>query len=205
MVGVVDYGMGNLLSVINALELLGADARLCRRPEELSACDRLVLPGVGAFGDCMHNLKRTGMIDALDLAVRREGRPLLGICLGMQALAERGYEGGEHEGLGWIEADVIPLNPAEPNLRVPHMGWNDITVRNGSPLFRGLPESPEFYFVHSFHVHCRDTSAIAAECDYGGTFTSSVCKDNIVATQFHPEKSQYCGLKVLSNFLTWKP
>jgi glutamine amidotransferase len=205
MVGVVDYGMGNLLSVVNALAVLGADVSVCRQPDQLSQCDRLVLPGVGAFGDCMQNLRKSGMADALDQIVRREGRPMLGICLGMQALAGSGEERGSHAGLGWIDAEVVPISRDDLKLRVPHMGWNDISVRAESPLFHGLPESPEFYFVHSFVVRCHDKSVVAAECDYGTTFTAAVVKDNVAATQFHPEKSQYCGLKVLSNFLSWKP
>jgi glutamine amidotransferase len=130
---------------------------------------------------------------------------MLGICLGMQALAGSSQERGKHAGLGWIDAEVVPIAQEDPNLRVPHMGWNDISVHTESPLFHGLPESPEFYFVHSFVVRCHDRSVVAAECDYGTPFVAAVVRDNIAATQFHPEKSQYCGLKVLSNFLSWKP
>lgn len=205
MVGVVDYGMGNLLSVANALELVGATVRLCRTPDDLAECGRYVLPGVGAFGDGMAGLRRTGMIEALDRHVREKGRPLLGICLGMQVLARGSSEGGSHAGLGWIPADVVALEPCDPNLRVPHMGWNDIEIREHGPLFAGLPRTSEFYFVHSYHLKCDDKSIVPAECDYGGRFACAVAKDNIVATQFHPEKSQYCGLRVLANFVGWRP
>jgi glutamine amidotransferase len=205
MVGVVDYGMGNLLSVVNALAVLGANVAVCQQPEQLSQCDRLILPGVGAFGDCMVNLHKSGMVDALDQVVRKMGRPMLGICLGMQALAGSSQEHGTHAGLGWIDAEVVPIAQEDPNLRVPHMGWNDICVHTELPLFHGLPESPEFYFVHSFIVRCHDRSVVAAECAYGTPFVAAVVKNNVAATQFHPEKSQYCGLKVLSNFLSWKP
>jgi len=205
MIGVVDYGMGNLLSVANALELVGATVRLCRNPDDLVECDHFVLPGVGAFGDGMAGLRRTGMIEALDRRVRGEGRPLLGICLGMQVLARGSCERGNHAGLGWVPADVVALAPSDPQLRVPHMGWNDIAIRDAGQLFKGLPSNSEFYFVHSYHLKCDDDSLVPAECDYGGRFACAVAKDNIVATQFHPEKSQYCGLKVLSNFVEWRP
>lgn len=205
MVGVIDYGMGNLLSVANALAVLGADVTICREPKSIAQCDRLILPGVGAFGDCMEHLNQSGMIEEIDLAVRQKGRPMLGICLGMQALAGSSSEGGRHSGLGWIDAEVVPISVDDPKYRVPHMGWNDISVRTETPLFVGLPDAPEFYFVHSYVVKCNDDSVVAARCDYGESFAAAIVKDNVAATQFHPEKSQYCGLKVLSNFLAWKP
>lgn len=205
VVGIVDYGMGNLLSVLHALEMAGAEARICREPEELLRAERLVLPGVGAFGDCMRNLTERGLEEALREAVLKRGRPILGICLGMQAMAQRGFEGGEHAGLGWFAADVVRLQPQDPTLRVPHVGWNDVSFRGESPLFRGLPDGPDFYFVHSYAMQCRQQGDVAATCDYGGAFTCAVRKDNIFATQFHPEKSQDYGLKVLENFLRWNP
>lgn len=205
MVGVIDYGMGNLLSVANALAVLGADVTICREPESIAQCDRLILPGVGAFGDCMEHLNKSGMVGEIDLAVHRKGRPMLGICLGMQALAGSSSEGGRHSGLGWIDAEVVPITTDDPKCRIPHMGWNDVSVRTESPLFVGLPDSPEFYFVHSYVVKCNDQSVVAAQCDYGEAFAAAIVKDNVAATQFHPEKSQYCGLKLLSNFLAWKP
>jgi len=204
-VGIIDYGMGNLLSVYHAFEIIGADVILCAYPEDIRAVDRLVLPGVGAFKDCMRNLEDTGFKEALNYAVFQEGRPIMGICLGMEVMARKSYEGGEYEGLGWFEAEVLRLQPRDPSLRVPHVGWNDITYREGSHMFKGVPHSTDFYFVHSFYMSCDREEDVEATCDYGGLFTASVKKDNIFATQFHPEKSQDYGLKVLENFLNWKP
>ena len=205
MVGLVDYGRGNLCSVSNALGALGARVRWCRKPEDLRDVERIVLPGVGAFHDCMANLEQQGFPDALEEAVRKKGKPIMGICLGMQAMARRSFEGGEYEGFGWFEADVVRLQPGESSLRVPQIGWNDVRYLPGHPLFSGLPPAPDFYFVHSYHMKCDDENVVAATCDYGGTITVSVWKDNIFATQFHPEKSQDFGLRLLSNFLVWDP
>jgi len=205
MIGVVDYGMGNLCSVSNALEALGAKVKLCMTPEDMSDVERIILPGVGAFHDCMENLKRRGFAEALEEAVRRKGKPIMGICLGMQAMARRSFEGGECEGLGWFDADVVRLQPVGQSLRVPQIGWNDIRYRTDCPLFSSLPPAPDFYFVHSYFMKCDDGRDVAATCEYGGTITVSVCRDNIFATQFHPEKSQDFGLKVLDNFLAWNP
>ncbi|MFY9270839.1 MAG: imidazole glycerol phosphate synthase subunit HisH [Candidatus Manganitrophaceae bacterium] len=205
MVGLVDYGMGNLLSVRHALETVGAEVVVCRDGEDLKPVERIVLPGVGAFRDCMINLKKRGLIEALEEAVLRLGKPILGICLGMQAMARRSFEGGEHLGLGWLAADVVRLNPHPPALRVPQIGWNEIDYRAGSPFFKTLPPSPDFYFVHSYFVKCDDQAIVEATCDYGGPVTAAVRKENIFATQFHPEKSQDDGLKLLENFVKWKP
>ena len=205
MVGLIDYGMGNLLSVFHALEAVGSNVRICREPAEIQKMDRIVLPGVGAFGDCMANLARRGFIDALQEAVIERQRPILGICLGMQAMACRSYEGGEYAGLGWFDADVVRLMPDNPTLRIPQIGWNDVNFRSGNPLSTGIPERPDFYFVHSFYMQCRDSNDVDATCDYGGTVTAAVRKNNIVATQFHPEKSQDYGLRLLENFLKWCP
>ena len=205
MVGIVDFAMGNLRSVVNALEFLGAKVMLCKNPEDLKGVERILLPGVGAFHECMKNLKAKDFPGALDDEVRRLGKPIMGICLGMQAMARRSFEGGEHAGLGWIDADVVRLRPAEQSLRVPHVGWNVIAYRQDFPLFSGLPQFPDFYFVHSYHLKCADERDVVATCDYGGTVTVSICRDNIFATQFHPEKSQDFGLKLLRNFLKWNP
>jgi imidazole glycerol-phosphate synthase subunit HisH len=204
MTGVVDYGMGNICSVRNALELMGAEVKLCSRPEELSGVERIVLPGVGAFRDCVRNLSEKGFVQALDES-RRRGRPILGICLGMQAMARRSYEGGEYPGLGWFDGDVVRLRPDDPELRVPQIGWNEVRYRRDSPPFAGLPPAPDFYFVHSYHVRCDRAEDVIADCDYGGTVTAALCKENLLATQFHPEKSQEHGLRLLANFLGWKP
>lgn len=203
-VGIVDYGMGNLLSVFNAFEMIGAAARICRQPEELAGVERIVLPGVGAFRDCIANLSERGFVEALGDA-RRTGTPIMGICLGMQVMARRSFENGETEGLGWIPADIRKLTPNEPGLRVPQIGWNEVGHREGSPLFRGLPKSPDLYFVHSYHMVCDDAACVEATCDYGGPVTAAIRHANVVATQFHPEKSQDLGIRILENFLSWNP
>jgi glutamine amidotransferase len=205
MIGIIDYGMGNLLSVYNALEMVGAEAKICQFPEELRDVERIILPGVGAFRDCMLNLKEKGWVEILEEVVFGKRKPILGICLGMQAMARRSFEGGEHEGLGWFDADVVRLQPDDSSLRVPQVGWNEVKYRQGSPLFSGLPLTPDFYFVHSYSMKCDRESDMEATCEYGSVVTAAVRKNNIFATQFHPEKSQNYGLTVLENFLKWNP
>jgi glutamine amidotransferase len=205
MIGIIDYGMGNLLSVQHALNFLGAEAEVCTHPRQLSDIKRIVLPGVGAFGDCIRNLRQKGFIQPLNDMVIRDGMPILGICLGMQVMARRSFEGGEHEGLGWIDGDVIRIQPEDASLRVPHIGWNEVHYRKDSPLFDRLPTSCDFYFVHSYFIHCDDQGVVDATCQYGLNITAAVRKNNIFATQFHPEKSQDYGLRILENFLNWKP
>lgn len=203
MVGLVDYGIGNVLSVRHALEALAAEVRLCSQPEDLLEVDRIVLPGVGAFNHCMDNLTRRGFIPLLQRRVIDEKVPFLGLCVGMQVLAKKGFEKGEYKGLGWLDSEVVRLEPNDPKLRVPHVGWNTITPEKGCSLFAGLPKSPDVYFVHSFTMRCKDASDVAATCEYGGTVTAAIKRGNIFATQFHPEKSQEIGLKILGNFLEW--
>jgi glutamine amidotransferase len=206
MIGIVDYGMGNLRSVFNALDYLGADVRICKSPEELKDIDRLVLPGVGAFRDCIENLTSQGFIEALNESVHQRGVPIIGICLGMQAMARRSTEGGEQTGLGWFDAEVIRLEPDDRSLRVPQIGWNEVKYRQGSLLFAHLPPAPDFYFVHSYYMKCNNEEDLDGVCEYGGiTIAAAICKDNIFATQFHPEKSQDHGLGLLQNFLGWNP
>lgn len=205
MVGIVDYGMGNLLSVYNAVEMVGGEATICQRPEALKDVERIILPGVGAFRDCLANLRQQGFVQALEEEVRGAGKPFFGICLGMQALARQSFEGGVYEGLGWIDGDVVRLEPGDAALRVPQVGWNDLDYRSESPLFARLPAVPDFYFVHSYYLRCDSESQVEATCDYGGAVTAAVRKENIFATQFHPEKSQDHGLAVLENFLRWQP
>ncbi len=205
MIGIIDYGMGNLLSVFNAFEYLGAETIICHTPEEMERCERIVLPGVGAFEDCIRNLQTKKFIAALNDFAFTKKRPVLGICLGMQAMAKKSYEFGEHAGLGWFDAEVIKIAPADPALRVPHVGWNDITYKKESPLFTGLPEHPNYYFVHSYFMQCKDGRDVDATVEYGSRITAAVRKDNIFATQFHPEKSQDYGLKIIDNFLSWLP
>lgn len=202
MIGIVDYGAGNLLSVHSALEELGFDASICSNPAQLDQFERVILPGVGAFSACMENLNRTGFKDALNEFVLQKQRPILGICLGMQAMARKSYEFGEHEGLGWFDAEIVRLQPADPALRVPQIGWNSLQYARPCPLFKNVKEGADVYFVHSYHMHCVNAEDVAAICDYGMHVTAAVSKDNIFATQFHPEKSQEFGLKILENFAT---
>lgn len=204
-IGIVDYGMGNLLSVYHAVEMVGGDPRICDHPANLREVDRIILPGVGAFRDCMCNLNGRGFTERLNDAVIRRGVPILGICLGMQAMARGSSEGGAHDGLGWIDAAVVKLEPRDSSLRVPQIGWNDVSYRSGSPLFCGEPPTPDFYFVHSYYMKCDHEGEVEAACDYGGAVTAAIRRDNIFATQFHPEKSQDHGLKLLENFLSWNP
>jgi glutamine amidotransferase len=205
-VGIVDYGMGNLLSVLHAVEAVGGEPVVCRDPGALHSTDRIILPGVGAFRDCIRNLAARGFVEVLRHAVLVDHRPIMGICLGMHAMAAWSEEGGERcAGLGWIAARVVRLNPAQQGLRVPQIGWNDVAYARESPLFRGLPDQPEFYFVHSYHVVCDDEDVVEATCDHGEPVTAAIRWNNVFATQFHPEKSQDHGLRLLENFLEWRP
>jgi imidazole glycerol-phosphate synthase subunit HisH len=204
-VGIIDYGMGNLQSVNHAFDMVGAQTKICTHPEEIDEVQRIVLPGVGAFGKCITNLKERGFEEALEQAVLHKGCPLLGICLGLQVLARQSEEGGIHPGLGWIDADVIRLAPSSPDLRVPQVGWNNITYNPENPLFARLPASPDFYFVHSYFMQCDDQHTVQATCDYDTPITAAICNNNIFATQFHPEKSQDFGLQMIENFLSWTP
>jgi imidazole glycerol-phosphate synthase subunit HisH len=205
MVGIIDYGMGNLLSVFHAVEHIGFDAQYCKTPEDLAECDHLILPGVGAFGDCMHHLRASGMIEALHAEVRQKAKPILGICLGMQAMAQQSEEGGLHAGLGWFDALVTRLTPKDEALRVPQIGWNSVEFAGSHPVCRGIPRGADFYFVHSFWAKCSQPDQVLGLCDYGGPVSAALARENIVATQFHPEKSQEHGLKLLENFLLWRP
>lgn len=193
--------MGNLRSVAKAFEAIGCKPLVSRLEADIKEADLLVLPGVGSFGDGMANLQNFGLIPILQKKALVEKTPFLGICLGMQLLAERGLEGGEHEGMGWIKGTVQKLEPADKALKIPHMGWNDVRVTKESPLFAGLGTSPCFYFVHSYHVVCDNPDVPVAACDYGGPFTAALQRGNIFGTQFHPEKSQKPGLQLLRNFV----
>jgi imidazole glycerol-phosphate synthase subunit HisH len=203
-IGIVDYGMGNLRSVYSALEAIGATPVICQEAQDLSQVDKIILPGVGAIGDCIHNLKNRGFVEVLNHQVLEKGKPILGICLGMQVMAKCSYEGGHYECLDWFNAEVVRLEPSDLNLRVPHVGWNNINYSSGSILFANLPASPDVYFVHSYHMQCSDSQDEIANCEYGGNVTVAVQKRNIMAVQFHPEKSQDYGLTILENFLRWQ-
>jgi glutamine amidotransferase len=204
-VAVVDYGVGNLHSVRHALDLVGATVIVTADPAEIAAAERIVLPGVGAFGECVRNFQASGLVEVVSEQVREQGKPLFGICVGFQLLAREGYEMGTHQGLGWIDATVERLDVEALGLKVPHVGWNEIEPVVDSPLFNGLRRTPTFYFTHSYRVVPRDRALEAARCDYGEPFTAAILRDNIFATQFHPEKSQENGLRILENFLAWHP
>jgi glutamine amidotransferase len=206
MIAVVDYGMGNLHSISKAIEYVGEDVVVTDREEDLRAAERIVLPGVGAFGECMQNLRSSGLVGVLEEEVLERRKPFLGICVGMQLLARAGLEHGRHEGLGWIDAEVRPLELAEPGLRLPHTGWNEIEVADGprSPLSEVRP-GESFYFNHSFHMVPDDPAVTAAHGHHGQPFVAAIARDNIVATQFHPEKSQQAGIEFLAEFTIWEP
>ena len=212
---IIDYGSGNLHSAHKAFERAALEAGIAARvdvssrPEDVRAADRVVLPGVGAFADCKRGLDGVpGLCEVLEEEVVQRGRPFLGICVGMQLMASRGLEFGETPGLGWINGDVKAIEPAEPALKIPHMGWNVLNVVNDHPLLAGIRTGAQglhAYFVHSYHFIARDRSVVVAETDYGGPVTAMVAKDNTAGTQFHPEKSQALGLKLIANFLNWRP
>ncbi|MBX3196812.1 MAG: imidazole glycerol phosphate synthase subunit HisH [Labilithrix sp.] len=198
IVGLIDYGMGNLRSVRNALVTLGARVDVVDRGEALADVDAVVVPGVGAFGEGMRGLRERGFVEALDREVRQRGKPMLGICLGLQLLATRGYEQGEHSGLTWVAGDVRRFD-RQTNLRIPHVGWNG--VDGTGVLFRGIPRNTDFYFVHSFHFVLERPSEATATANYGEPFVAALERENILAVQFHPEKSHKYGLVLLKNFL----
>jgi glutamine amidotransferase len=198
MIGIVDYGMGNLRSVQKGLERVGADARICSHPGEIAAVDRLILPGVGAFRDAIHELERQDFVDPIKAHVAA-GKPFLGICLGQQLLFDVSYEDGEYRGLSVIPGQVVRFK-SQPGLKIPHMGWNQLNPTRPNPLLAGIEERPYVYFVHSYHVLPEDSSVTAATTDHGGEFVSMIASENVFATQFHPEKSQRVGLKILENF-----
>ncbi len=199
MIGILNYGMGNLRSVANALSFLGLDFFVVSKAEEIRRADKLVLPGVGAFGAGMKNLGDFGFLPVLQDEVLAKKKPILGICLGMQLFAERGFEDGEHPGLGWIPGAVRRIEPKDRALKVPHMGWNEARIQKDSLLFQGIAPNSNFYFVHSYYLDC-PPKYISSTCDYGLEFTASVEWRNMYGTQFHPEKSQDAGLTLLRNF-----
>jgi len=206
---VIDYGSGNLRSAAKALAAAGADVRVTGDPANVAKASRIVLPGVGAFADCRAGLDRLpGMVEMLERLVRREGRPFLGICVGMQLMAEAGLEYGRHPGLGWIAGEVVSLAPrpaAIPPVKIPHMGWNELHLTRFHPLFAGIEEGAHAYFVHSYRLALTDPADLLASVDYAGPIAAAIGRDNMVGVQFHPEKSQAMGLKLLANFLAWRP
>lgn len=219
-IAIIDYGSGNLRSAAKAFEHVIATENLpmnvivTGKAADVAAADRIVLPGQGAFADCMHGLENVpGMVPALEDAVLDRGRPFFGICVGMQLLATRGLEYGTHAGLDWIAGDVVKMAPKDPALKIPHMGWNTVRATESGashPVLRSITESRDtegvhFYFVHSFMVESKNTDMMLATGDYGGPVNAIIGRDNIIGTQFHPEKSQEAGLNLIRDFLLWKP
>ncbi|HUC64169.1 MAG TPA: imidazole glycerol phosphate synthase subunit HisH [Stellaceae bacterium] len=209
---IIDYGSGNLRSAAKAFERaaresgIDTDVKVTRDAETVRCAERVVLPGVGAFADCRRGLAAVpGMEAALDEAVRRRGRPFLGICVGMQLMAECGREFETVAGLGWIAGEVAAIAPGDPALKIPHMGWNELEFRVPHPVFEGIEPGAHAYFVHSFALACAERRDLVAIADYGGEITAAIGRDNLVGTQFHPEKSQATGLRLIANFLRWRP
>lgn len=212
---IIDYGSGNLHSAAKAFERAAREGGtnceivVSSKSEDVAKADRIVLPGVGAYADCKRGLEAVpGMRETLEEIVRRKARPFLGICVGMQLLSERGLEFEVTEGLGWIKGEVKAIEPNDPALKIPHMGWNTLDALTPHALLSGIPTGPDglhAYFVHSFHLAAAERRVVVAETNYGGPVTALVADGNIAGTQFHPEKSQTLGLKLLANFLAWKP
>jgi len=214
-VAIIDYGSGNLHSAAKAFERAAREegspltVKVTADPEDVRGAERIVLPGVGAFADCKAGLAAIpGMIEALEEAVQDQGKPFLGICVGLQLMATRGLEHGVTPGLGWVDGEVRAIEPSDPALKIPHMGWNTLMLAREHALFEGIPTGNEglhAYFVHSYHLAPKERGALVATTDYGGPVTAFVARDNMAGSQFHPEKSQTLGLKLIANFLTWKP
>jgi imidazole glycerol-phosphate synthase subunit HisH len=218
-IAIIDYGSGNLRSAAKAFmhvmeeRNISGTVMITGEADLVAKADRIVLPGQGAFGDCISGLRKVdGMVDVLHEKVLQRGVPFLGICVGMQLMATRGLEFGEHAGLNWIPGDVKKMEPSDPHLKIPHMGWNTMKGNQENPhsVLQGITKNKngawlDFYFVHSFVFQCKDSKHVAGWCDYGGDFPAMVAKDNMIGTQFHPEKSQQAGLDLISGFLRWKP
>ncbi|PKA39296.1 imidazole glycerol phosphate synthase subunit HisH [Rhizobium sullae] len=214
-VAIIDYGSGNLRSATKAFERAareaGIDAHidLTDKADNVASADRIVLPGVGAYADCRHGLDAVpGLAEALIEAVERKARPFLGICVGMQLMSSRGLEKTVTRGFGWIPGDVVEMNPNDPDLKIPQIGWNTLDLKHPHPLFEGIPTGPDglhAYFVHSYHLAARNAGDVIATTEYGGPMTAFVGRDNMAGSQFHPEKSQKLGLALITNFLRWKP
>lgn len=210
---IIDYGSGNLRSAAKAFERAINDEKLdftitvSADPESLNKAARIVLPGQGAFGDCMNGLSSIpGMIEALNDNVLKKAKPFFGICVGMQLMADKGLEHGEYTGLGWIPGEVVKMTPSDKFLKIPHMGWNEVTVlKQDHFVLRSVKSQEHFYFVHSFMVKCKEGNHTLAATDYGGPITAIIGRDNMIGTQFHPEKSQQAGQTIIKGFLNWKP
>jgi len=204
---VIDYGASNLRSVRNALVAAcpkEMQIEVSADPQALQAASHIILPGVGAFGDCRAGLDAIpGMVEALNQQVREAKKPFLGVCVGMQLMAQRGLEHGEHTGLGWLRGEVVPIPIEDATFKIPHMGWNSLRMHHPHPVLEGIDEGVHAYFVHSYFMQLAEEEALVASVDYGHPLTALVAKENMVGTQFHPEKSQETGLQILRNFLHW--
>lgn len=200
MITIIDYGLGNLFSVKNALDSLKIDAHISNDASDIKSADLLILPGVGAFRDGIKYLKQSNYFKVLNEAVISKKKKIIGLCLGMQLMAGKSYEGGEYEGLGWIKGKVKRLTPKNKNLKLPHIGWNDVKIKKHDDLLNGFDRTPVFYFVHSYHLIPENKDIITGVCDYGEEFVATLHQGNIYGAQFHPEKSQSDGLKILKNF-----
>jgi glutamine amidotransferase len=212
LTAIIDYGSGNLRSAAKAFARAGGDIDsaedvvVTSRPEDVRGADRIVLPGQGAFAECRRGLAAVpGLEEAIVEAVTARGRPFFGICVGMQLMAQRGREFETVAGLGWIGGEVVAIEPAEPSFKIPHMGWNELDLHREHPVFDGVAGGTHTYFVHSFHFAVADKANLLATADYAQTLTAAVGRDNMVGTQFHPEKSQDAGLRLIANFLRWRP
>lgn len=212
---IIDYGSGNLRSCAKSFERAASEKNITAEiivsgdPDDVLSADRIVLPGVGAFADCKRGLKNVpGLLKAMDTAVIKNKKPFFGICVGMQLMADVGREFGDTSGLGWVSGEVVAMKPeniGENELKIPHMGWNDLIFKNPHPLLANLPAGGHAYFVHSYEFIVNDKKNIVAEIEYGGPVVAVIAKDNMVGTQFHPEKSQAFGLGIIANFLAWNP
>ena len=203
---IIDYGSGNLQSVFNAIETIkepSQSVQISNNPHDLKSATHIILPGVGAFGDCIASLKSiSGMVEELQTQVLKNKKPFLGICVGMQLLADFGFEYGKHSGLGFVAGNVIEIDNQNNSLKVPHIGWNDISIKKPHPILDGIKNGEHFYFVHSFHFVPHNQNEVIATVNYGTDTTAIIAKENIIATQFHPEKSSDAGLMLLKNFIS---
>lgn len=203
MLVIIDYGMGNVRSVAKAFEILGVNVLISNNADDIKKAERIIMPGVGAFSDGIERLKKLNLINALKDEILIKKKPFLGICLGMQLIAKQSEEFGIHKGLGWVDAEIKEFKFNDKRLKVPHVGWNNINIKKEGDLFNGIKDGTEYYFVHSYFMSCKE-DIVTATCNYGIEFVSAIQKDNIFATQFHPEKSQTVGLKLLENFINWE-
>ena len=210
LTAIIDYESGNLHSAEKAFQKMAQETgagtvRVTDDPETVAAADRIVLPGDGAFPACAAALRASGCFEAMIEAVQTQGRPFLGICVGMQLMARKGHEYAETPGLGWIDGEVAQIAPSDPGLKVPHMGWNDLVIDRPHPVFDGIATGEHVYFVHSYQMRMADLHQRVAHVDYGGDITAVVAHDNKIGLQFHPEKSAGAGLRMIANFLNWRP